>query len=134
MSQIGLIRILVWSFSRNFLDFFTPNRSCQSFLLVIDALRRSFGELQRSIFYLSVFFVEVEFSLEIGEMSVMVMVHHWVGVEQKLEVDAAGIEGDLGVAFAAPVGEAKFSLFLRTVAESCVANLQAKQPISQPID
>jgi hypothetical protein len=55
---------------------------------------------------------------------VVVMVHHWIGIEHQLGVDASGIERDLGVTLAAAVLKANPTLLLRPIAKSSVADLK----------
>lgn len=73
--------------------------------------------------HFAVFFVEVELPLVVRQMLVVVVIHHGAGVEDELDVDARGCEGNLCVAFATSIREADFPFLLRLVAEPRVSNL-----------
>lgn len=60
-------------------------------------------------------------------MMVMVMIHHWIGVEGELEVDTGGDHRNFCVTFTAAVGEAQSSFVDWSVAESCESNLKSKK-------
>lgn len=76
--------------------------------------------------HFAVFFVEVEFPLEVGEVMVMMVIHHWIRIEDELEVDSGSGKRYLGVTLAASISEAQLSFFLRSVAEPSVADLEIR--------
>lgn len=85
-------------------------------------------EVKEDQTHFAVLLVEVQFALEVRQMMVVVvMVHHWIRIEHQLEVDTAVSKGDFGVALSASVGEAQFSLLLRSIAEACESNLRSAE-------
>jgi uncharacterized protein YsxB (DUF464 family) len=67
--------------------------------------------------------VKVELPFIVDEVMVSVVVHHRIWIENQLQIDSDGSKGDLGVTFSTSICKAKFSLLLRPVSESRVANL-----------
>lgn len=55
---------------------------------------------------------------------VVVMIHHWIGVEGELEVDAGCDHRDLRVTFTTSVGKAQSSLIDWSIPESRETNLK----------
>ena len=73
--------------------------------------------------YFSMFLVKVQLSLVIDKVMVALVIHHRVGIENKLQVDSSRSKADFSVSFSASIGKSEFSFFLRPVAESRVTYL-----------
>ena len=76
--------------------------------------------------YLSMFFVKVQFPLEIHQMMMvmmMMMIHHWIWIKHELDVDSSWEKWNFCVTFTTSVLEANFSFFLWSITETCVSYL-----------
>ena len=74
--------------------------------------------------YLSMFLVKIEFFLEIHQMMVMMVIHQRSGIEDKLNINSSGIEGDFCVTFTATILEANSPLFLWSITKPSESDLQ----------